>query len=115
MSSVTLTELDAHYRFTCEIANTTASRAFSWYQQLPRQVIEQKKNAQRVISDAYHNVKLLVSHLINERFPEDGIMSKAYDNETAEAGFIWVINPIDGTSHVANGLRVPISGYPVQK
>ena len=105
MSSATLTELDARYHFACDVAKTAASRALSWYQQRHQLVIEHKKDLQDVVSEADRNVEELVKHLIRERFPDDALLGEESGGETAGARFIWVIDPIDGTSSFLNGLH----------
>jgi myo-inositol-1(or 4)-monophosphatase len=105
MSSASLTELDARYQFARDVAKAAASRALSWYQQRHQLVIEHKKNLQDVVSEADRNVEELVKHLIDERFPEDAVLGEESGGETANARFIWVIDPIDGTSSFLNGLH----------
>jgi myo-inositol-1(or 4)-monophosphatase len=105
MSSASLTELDARYHFACEVAKTAASRALSWYQQRHQLVVEHKKDLQDVVSEADRNVEELVKHLIHERFPDDAVMGEESGGETSGARFIWVIDPIDGTSSFLNGLH----------
>jgi len=105
MSSATLTELDARYHFACDVAKTAASRALSWYQQRHQLVVEHKKHLQDVVSEADRNVEALVKHLIHERFPEDAVRGEESGGEIAGARFIWVIDPIDGTSSFVNGLH----------
>lgn len=105
MSSASLTELDARYHFACEVAKTAASRALSWYQQRHQLVVEHKKDLQDVVSEADRNVEELVKHLIHERFPDDAVLGEESGEETSGARFIWVIDPIDGTSSFLNGLH----------
>jgi len=105
MSSATLTELDARYHFACDVAKTAASRALAWYQQRHQLVVEHKKDLQDVVSEADRNVEQLVKHLIYERFPEDAVLGEESGGDTGNARFIWVIDPIDGTSSFLNGLH----------
>ena len=105
MSSATLTELDARYHYACEVAKTAASRALAWYQQRHQLVVEHKKDLQDVVSEADRNVELLVKHLIHERFPDDAVLGEESGGDVSGARFIWVIDPIDGTSSFLNGLH----------
>lgn len=105
MSSATLNELDARYHFACDVARTAASRAMAWYQQRHQLVTEHKKNLQDVVSEADRNVEQLVKHLIHERFPDDAVLGEESGGEISGARFIWVVDPIDGTSSFLNGLH----------
>ena len=46
--------------------------------------------------------------LIAARFPEHGIIGEEYGPERAEAEFVWVLDPIDGTKSFISG--VPLFG-----
>ncbi|WP_416413038.1 inositol monophosphatase family protein [Pantoea sp. App145] len=105
MSSASLTELDARYHYACDVAKAAASRALSWYQQRHQLVIEHKKDLQDVVSEADRNVEQLIKSLIAERFPEDAVLGEESGGETEGARFIWVVDPIDGTSCFINGLH----------
>ncbi|MEG3138002.1 inositol monophosphatase [Pantoea cypripedii] len=105
MSSASLTELDARYHYACDVAKAAASRALSWYQQRHQLVIEHKKDLQDVVSEADRNVEQLIKSLIAERFPEDAVLGEESGGETEGARFVWVVDPIDGTSCFINGLH----------
>ncbi|MBK4784128.1 MAG: inositol monophosphatase [Pantoea sp. Pent] len=87
------------------MAKTSASRALAWYQQRHQLVVEHKKDLQDVVSEADRNVELLVKHLIHERFPDDAVLGEESGGDVSGARFIWVIDPIDGTSSFLNGLH----------
>jgi histidinol phosphatase-like enzyme (inositol monophosphatase family) len=44
--------------------------------------------------------------LIGRRFPGHGIIGEEYGNERADAEFVWVLDPIDGTRSFIAGLPV---------
>src|SRR5256885_15372646 len=46
--------------------------------------------------------------LIAARFPEQGIIGEEYGPERADAEFVWVLDPIDGTKSFISG--VPLYG-----
>jgi inositol-phosphate phosphatase/L-galactose 1-phosphate phosphatase/histidinol-phosphatase len=46
--------------------------------------------------------------LIAQRFPEHGIIGEEFGREGAEAEFVWVLDPIDGTKSFISG--VPLFG-----
>ncbi len=42
--------------------------------------------------------------LIKRNFPEHGIIGEEYGNERADAEFVWVLDPIDGTKSFISGM-----------
>lgn len=46
--------------------------------------------------------------LLGERFPEHGVLGEEYGAERADAEFVWVLDPIDGTKSFISG--VPLFG-----
>jgi fructose-1,6-bisphosphatase/inositol monophosphatase family enzyme len=52
-------------------------------------------------------VEQMVRDLLGERFPADGIVGEELDNSSLVAGRpVWYVDPIDGTTNFANGLRI---------
>lgn len=48
----------------------------------------------------------VMRHLIKRHFPEHGVLGEEFGTENADADYVWVLDPIDGT-------RAFISGIPV--
>ena len=44
--------------------------------------------------------------LINATYPDHGIVGEEYGAERADAEFVWVLDPIDGTRAFITGLPV---------
>jgi myo-inositol-1(or 4)-monophosphatase len=44
--------------------------------------------------------------LIKESFPEHGIVGEEYGNERADAEYVWVLDPIDGTKSFISGMPI---------
>ena len=44
--------------------------------------------------------------LLNERFPDHGILGEEFGAERAEAEWLWVLDPIDGTRAFVTGRRL---------
>lgn len=105
MSSALHSEIDARYHYACEIARAAASRAWSWYQQRQKLVVEHKRDLQDVVSDADRNVEELIKSLISERYPDDAVLGEESGGDTQGARIVWVIDPIDGTACFVNGLH----------
>lgn len=105
MSSASTSETDARYRYACEIARAAASRAYSWYQQRQKLVVEHKRDLQDVVSEADRNVEDLIKTLIAERYPDDAVIGEESGGNTQGATYVWVVDPIDGTACFINGLH----------
>jgi myo-inositol-1(or 4)-monophosphatase len=51
-------------------------------------------------------VERLVRRVLGERFPDDGIVGEELENTPVGAGRpVWYVDPIDGTTNFAHGLR----------
>src|SRR3977135_4396669 len=44
--------------------------------------------------------------LIRRHFPDHGIIGEEYGNERADAEYVWVLDPIDGTKSFISGMPV---------
>lgn len=60
-------------------------------------MVEAKANPQDVVSRADREVETLVRARIAAAFPDDGIMGEEHAPTPGTSGFVWVIDPIDGT------------------
>lgn len=61
------------------------------------------------VSEVDHQVEVLIRARLAERFPDHGIIGEELDEHPGGGGndgFIWVVDPIDGTSNFVNGFPV---------
>lgn len=58
------------------------------------------------VTAADRDAEAAIRKLINERFPEHGIIGEEFGCERDDADFVWVIDPIDGTRSFISGLPV---------
>lgn len=56
------------------------------------------------VTIADKNTETALRKLINQRFPDHGILGEEYGAENLEAEFVWVLDPIDGTRLFVSGL-----------
>jgi histidinol phosphatase-like enzyme (inositol monophosphatase family) len=56
------------------------------------------------VTDADKRAEAAIRALIAERYPDHGVLGEEYGSDRAEAGFVWVIDPIDGTRAFIAGL-----------
>ncbi|SEV88254.1 myo-inositol-1(or 4)-monophosphatase [Cognatiyoonia koreensis] len=62
------------------------------------------KGVQDFVTEADQNVELHIRSLIEEAFPDDGIVGEEHAVKTGTTGYRWVIDPIDGTSNFINAM-----------
>lgn len=60
------------------------------------------------VTDADRGAEELMRDMIRRRFPDHGIIGEEFGSERAEAEFVWVLDPIDGTKSFITG--VPLWG-----
>jgi len=58
------------------------------------------------VTAADRGAEAAIRDLIKKTFPEHGIIGEEFGNERADAEYVWVIDPLDGT-------RAFIIGYPI--
>jgi myo-inositol-1(or 4)-monophosphatase len=56
------------------------------------------------VTQADRAAELAIRALIKRDFPEHGIVGEEYGNERAEAEYVWVLDPIDGTKSFISGM-----------
>lgn len=73
----------------------------------PALAVETKSDASPVTA-ADRGAEELLRGLIAEKFPSHGIIGEEFGSENADAEFVWVLDPIDGTKAFITG--VPLWG-----
>ena len=56
------------------------------------------------VTEADRAGEAVMRHMIKTTFPEHGIMGEEFADENAEADYVWVLDPIDGTKAFISGL-----------
>ena len=56
------------------------------------------------VTQADRAAELAMRALIKRDFPAHGIVGEEYGNERAEAEYVWVLDPIDGTKSFISGM-----------
>lgn len=70
------------------------------------EVIE--KSDDTPVTQADRGAEAEIRKLINSRYPGHGIIGEEYGSENADAEFVWVLDPVDGTFSFARG--IPLFG-----
>ena len=91
-----------------DIARTTAEEAAAlastYFANLAKLNIEEKLGGQDVVSEADREVEALIHRRIMEAFPDDGFLGEETGMTPGTSGYVWVVDPIDGTSCFLHGL-----------
>lgn len=58
------------------------------------------------VTEFDRGVETALREMIRERYPEHGIIGEEFAPENADAEFVWVMDPIDGTKSFVAGLPV---------
>src|SRR5246500_5198743 len=56
------------------------------------------------VTAADHAAETAMRTLIRRTFPDHGIIGEEYGKERADAEFVWVLDPIDGTKSFISGM-----------
>src|SRR5260370_25029327 len=56
------------------------------------------------VTAADHAAETAMRNLIHRTFPDHGIIGEEYGSERAEAEYVWVLDPIDGTKSFISGM-----------
>ena len=97
--------LDAYLSLASELADA-AGRAIRPYFRVPLQVDD--KADLSPVTAADRAAEAAMRQLIAARFPGHGIIGEEYGPDRADAEFVWVLDPIDGTKSFISG--VPLFG-----
>lgn len=62
------------------------------------------KGHQDFVTIADQNVETTLRNLIEQTFPEDGILGEEHAPRPSRSGFTWVIDPIDGTTNFISAI-----------
>jgi len=98
-------ELDAFLALATELADA-AGAAIRPYFRTPLAVAD--KPDLTPVTAADRAAEAAMRRLIASRFPAHGILGEEFGPERADAGFVWVLDPIDGTKSFISG--VPLFG-----
>lgn len=61
------------------------------------------KSDQSPVTEADRASERAMRKLINDTFPDHGILGEEYGSENIDAEFVWVLDPIDGTNSFVTG------------
>jgi len=100
---VTDPEIEGRYNAARRIAKAAGQEALRYFQRFETLTID-KKGHQDLVSEGDRNVELLVRKEIAAAYPDDGIVGEEHAPVAGRSGFVWVIDPIDGTANFVRGI-----------
>lgn len=101
--------MDKDYRLYLETAISMARAAGDiqlGYFRSPTLSMDTKLNSYDVVTVADKESERLIKSVINEKFPDHGIISEESAPEHADREWRWVIDPLDGTTNFSAGLPI---------
>lgn len=94
----------ARFDLAVRLATQGGALALDHFQNRDQLVIEAKASPQDSVSRADRDVEDLIRTGLLAAFPQDAILGEEGGAQAGESGFLWVIDPIDGTSPFLAGL-----------
>jgi len=98
-------DLDAALALAAALADAAGAAIRPYFRQ-PLRVDDKPDSSPVTVAD--RAAEAAMRHLIGARFPEHGIIGEEYGPERADAEYVWVLDPIDGTKSFISG--VPLFG-----
>lgn len=97
---------DRYRSFIAELAAESAAFIRPLYGQRGLEVEDKADHSPVTAAD--RGAEALMRDIINQRYPDHGIIGEEFGNDRADAEFVWVLDPIDGTKSFISG--VPLWG-----
>jgi len=95
--------IETRLQFAKALAREAGEKAAGYFRSVGDLVIE-SKGVQDMVSNADLEVETFVRARLVDAFPEDGIVGEEHENVATRSGYIWVIDPIDGTANFVAGI-----------
>lgn len=68
--------------------------------------IDHKDGINNLVTEVDKQSEQLIRKIINDNFPEHGIIGEEYEIKETNSRYKWVIDPIDGTTNFAHGIPI---------
>ena len=99
---------EIYLKFAHELADSVQDEIKSHFRKTSNWEIKPTKNNKRpqIVTKADLNAEKIMRKLINNYFPNHGIIGEELGSENENAEYVWVLDPIDGTKAFVSGLPV---------
>lgn len=94
----------SRFELAKQIIRTAGERALMYFEQRESLIIETKSEPQDVVSIADKHVEDIIVSKIQQAFYQDNFLGEEQGILKGENEYLWVIDPIDGTSCFVNGM-----------
>lgn len=94
---------DARMRFAIDLSRRAGDLGLKYFRDLDSLTIESKGH-QDLVSQADREVELFIRAAIAAAYPQDGIVGEEHASVAGSTGYVWVIDPIDGTANFVRGI-----------
>lgn len=95
---------DARFVLAKDVILDAAGKALSYFSDLSSLETAHKLNGQDVVSQADKAVEAMIRDRITAAFPDDGVLGEEEGLAEGPSGYLWVVDPIDGTSCFVHGI-----------
>jgi myo-inositol-1(or 4)-monophosphatase len=96
-------DLDRRLEFTVDLARRAGELGMTFFREIDKLTIESKGH-QDLVSNGDREVELFVRAELAREYPDDGIVGEEHAAVGGSSGYIWVIDPIDGTANFVRGI-----------
>ncbi|GJD49306.1 Inositol-1-monophosphatase [Methylobacterium crusticola] len=93
----------ARHALALAVAREAGERALAYFAARDSLVVERKSGAQDLVSQADREVEGLIREAVARAFPDDAVLGEEAGLSAGNSGYVWVVDPIDGTSPFLNG------------
>lgn len=92
---------DMYLQFAEELADASGEAIRPWFR---RRLHVQRKGDGSPVTQADKSAEQAIRERIADRFLDHGVIGEEFGSERADAEWVWVIDPIDGTGAFVTGL-----------
>ncbi len=99
-----MSEIDARFDLAQAVGAEAGALALEFWRKRGDLAVEAKAGLQDIVSEADRAVERMIRDRVTGAFPQDGFLGEEYGAQDGSSGFVWVIDPIDGTSPYLFGM-----------
>ncbi len=104
---------EARMKFATALAQRAGQLGLDYFRKLDTLTIESKGH-QDMVSEADRNLETFIRAALASEYPDDGVVGEEHATTAGSSGYVWVIDPIDGTANFVRGIpawTVVIAGF----
>lgn len=90
-------------QIAAEVAAAGSATALAWAERLPELEVEEKADADDLVSRADREAEQEMRLVLSRRRPDDAVVGEEHGTSTGAGGVHWLLDPIDGTTSYLYG------------